>query len=89
MSWRACESVPHEWEAVRGWCGRYRCRACGVLGYRGVVVAPFVPSGVILEYKCPKCHGPTTAFRYKRPGEYRVKRGSQPCPACEPGRGGT
>lgn len=80
--WKSCES--HEWVSIPTWCGRYRCQACAVLGYRGVVVGTYAGSraGQIIPYKCPKCHGPTTGWRRKRPGEYRVRDGAQPCPSC-------
>ena len=33
-----CVNGQHLWVPVQGWVGRYRCGACNVLGYRGVVV---------------------------------------------------
>lgn len=32
------EFCGHRWEPMHGWNGRYRCRDCGVLGYRKIVL---------------------------------------------------
>lgn len=49
--------------------GRYECKECGVKGYLpnvmlgqgGNIKRPVTP------YKCPRCHGQTTASRAKCP----------------------
>lgn len=33
----------HDWFALSGWFARYRCRDCGVLGYRALVTADIMP----------------------------------------------
>lgn len=84
--WKPCSESAHEWESIFTWCGRYRCRVCLTIGYRGLVIGVHAGNRRmdILPYKCPKCHGPTTKWRRKRAGEYRVVDGAQPCPSCAP-----
>ena len=89
MSWDPCGDVDHDWVPVDGWVGRYRCRApaCGVLGYKAKVILPPEVGGslppAVVPYRCPRCHGPTTKFRRKRPGEFHVRDGTQLCPSCQ------
>lgn len=87
--WKSCSEEAHTWKSIYEWCGRYRCEACGALGYRGLVMAVVAKSKAmaIIPYKCPTCHGPTTKFRKKRAGEYRVRDGAQLCPSCDVGSG--
>lgn len=85
--WTPCPDNTHDWKHIEDWTGRYRCAhpACAVLGYKPAAVLPPLVGGRrvdIVVYRCPKCHGPTTKFRYKRLGEYRGRNGSQLCPAC-------
>lgn len=84
MLWEPCSKDVHDWEAVYTWCGRYKCRTCATLGYRGLVMGEAAGRRKmdILPYKCPSCHGPTTKFRRKRAGEFRVRDGAQLCPRC-------
>jgi hypothetical protein len=84
-NWKSCSEGSHSWEHIYEWCGRYQCKACGVLGYRGLVLGTAVAKSkamAIIPYKCPSCHGPTTKFRKKRAGEFRVRDGAQLCPSC-------
>jgi len=87
MVWLPCNNDNHDWEPVRDWTARYRCTrtGCGVLGYRSVVNSAMTgkPAGWILAYRCPKCHGPTTAFRHKKVGEFHGRNGTQLCPSCK------
>ena len=83
--WKSCSEGSHSWKSIYEWCDRYRCEACEVLGYRGFVMGVAVARSkatAIIPYKCPVCHGPTTKWHRKRPGEFRVRNGAQPCPVC-------
>lgn len=82
--WSACDDDKHDWQHIPEWTARYKCTACGVLGYRGAVLATAsrATSGLIISYRCPDCHGPTTHFRRKRVGELRGRDGAQHCPRC-------
>jgi len=47
----------HSWKPIEGWFGRYRCRACGAVGYRGTVTAEHhegSDSNRIFPYICQK-----------------------------------
>lgn len=84
MPWKPCAVGSHAWEPIRGWCGRYSCLECRVVGYRGVVMGEVAGRRAmdILPYRCPRCHGPTTKWRRKRVGEFGVRDGAQLCPSC-------
>lgn len=58
----------HDWESVPKWQGRYRCKLCGAVGYRGLMKAggSKADRGSILPYGCSK--------RVKLEGERK------PCP---------
>ena len=86
MAWKACAGN-HTWEPLLNWFGRYKCRDCWVLGYRGTVLIDSTGAdrflGLtgpirgkardIVPYHCPKCKGPTT-------GHSKGK--ATPCPTC-------
>lgn len=88
MPWAPCPD-DHAWVHIDGWAGRYRCDRCHIIGYKGFVTGIYgrtnPKNSQVIPYRCPKCHGPTTKFHYKRPGEYRIQHGAQPCPSCAVG----
>lgn len=52
-------SHEHDWQPIEGWCGRYRCSKCQVIGYRKFVMDRTARNGtVIIPYACahPGCN---------------------------------
>lgn len=37
MPWKPCAGN-HDWEPIPQWYGRYKCRVCFAVGYRGTVL---------------------------------------------------
>jgi len=72
MPWTPC-TTDHTWTPIPNWRARYKCSNCYAIGYKGIAVAgKYRKPGEMYEYKCPKCHGPTTVY----------KGGAKPCPNC-------
>ena len=62
-------SADHEWESIYTWYARYKCKKCGVLAYRGIVLGTACPRdkrASIILYRCSKCSGPTTRWAKNR-----------------------
>ena len=70
--WTPCPDGKHLWERIERWMGRYRCQRCGIIGWNTKALSEWDHRG-ITPYVCPKCHGPTTSVKKKKP---------QPCPQC-------
>ena len=74
MTWTPCRTAEHTWTPIPNWMARYKCSDCYALGYKGIAVSgKFRNPTQMYEYKCPKCHGPTTAYKKRKTG---------PCPNC-------
>lgn len=58
-TYRPCPYREHHWVPVARWSGRYKCRKCKTLGYKGLVTKAHRTSKMF-EYTCPSCGGPTT-----------------------------
>lgn len=57
----------HEWQPVKGWCGRYRCPLCQAFGYNARSVLGF-GGWSIVPYKCTKCSAWAVCKERVRPG---------------------
>lgn len=77
MSWAPCEYRDHDWQPIPTWGMRRKCSRCHTIGYLGAAIPPagMRRAMAVYEYKCPKCHNPTTLYK---------KSGSQPCINCRP-----
>lgn len=70
----------HVWDPVSGWTGRYRCRGCRILGYRGLVLGEVMADSsrqsAIIPYICqaPGCRRGAVQRRTRDPetGRRRV-----------------
>jgi phage FluMu protein Com len=79
MPWAPCNYYEHEWKPIPAWGMRRKCPKCYTIGYLGSAIpeAGLKKAWTVYEYKCPRCHNPTTLY----------KRGaSQPCLNCRPVR---
>jgi len=59
----------HDWQPVRKWSGRYRCRECHAYGYRKAVVdSKSKRPGEIIPYKCSgfKCQSPAQIISHRK-----------------------
>ena len=71
LPWKTCpdNSSGHEWEALVGWSGRYRCKKCGTIGHHAIITAESkynpVTTGII-PYRCSRCF-------LNAVGKYRTK----------------
>jgi hypothetical protein len=72
-------STQHDWQPIDGWCARYRCKECRIVGYRPRVVTLGVEGGpfgriAITPYVCgatrdgERCGGPA---EWKQKGTWR------------------
>src|ERR1700730_16254840 len=55
-------SHQHDWPPIDGWCARYRCKGCRIVGYRPRVVTLGVDGGpygrtAITPYVCASTRG--------------------------------
>jgi RNase P subunit RPR2 len=64
----------HDWRTIDKWWARRRCQKCYAIGYLGLAIPDRMKkASKVYEYKCPKCHGPTTKYKGGR---------THPCPRC-------
>lgn len=70
-------SCGHDWQPIPNWYGRYRCRWCGVVGYRNIVLGDGdcrTRTSQIRAYVCHRCRDALATS---------VTRGKGTCRACQ------
>jgi hypothetical protein len=74
----------HDWQPIDGWCARYRCAPCNVIGCKLGVVEPWRRTGMAIEPY--RCESPCGGEPCDQPAVHRSRSKGFRCEAHRPGQ---